>query len=232
MILIESLNVKTLNSIKKIHNYPDAVYILTFILAVDIGLTFAFGENILTFDWGQLNFGIVITFFVIYIVGAFLANIVLACLLYVLLLFFGSKVDKVKKFFNDKDYSVNDKNYKSISKLYDEALKEENDFKLKIISEHKMQYEKKFVEKKKFLSITFKFICLVIFDRYFTEKKSIMDFMLSQLSPLWSGLVLISFLVLVFVWVSEIFESNDDEYRIKWPQMNDRKIEEAKKTLY
>lgn len=223
---------KTLNSIKKIHNYPDAVYILTFILAVDIGLTFAFGENIFTFDWGQLNFGIVITFFVIYIVGAFLANIVLACLVYVLLLFLGSKVDKIKRFFNDKDYSVNDKNYKSISKLYDEALKEENDFKLKIINEHKMQYKKKSVEKQRILSITFKFICLVIVDRYFTETESIMDFMISQLPPLWRGLVLISFLVLVFVWLSEIFESNDDEYRIKWPQMDDRKIEEVKKTLY
>jgi len=148
--------VKTLNSIKKIHNYPDAVYILTFILAVDIGLTFAFGKNIFTFDWGQLNFGIVITFFVIYIVGAFLANIVLACLLYALLLFFASKVDKGKRFFYGKDYSVNDKNYKSISELYGEALKEENDFKLKIINEHKMQYKKKLVEKQRFLSITLK----------------------------------------------------------------------------
>lgn len=81
------------------------------------------------------------------------------------------------------------------------------------------------------LSITFKFICLVIFDRYFTETKSIMDFMLNQLPPLWSDLVLISFLVLVFVWVSEIFESNDDEYRIKWPPMDDENIEDVKKTF-
>jgi len=221
--------VKTLNLIRKIHDYPDAIYILTFILAIDIGLTFVFGKNIFTFDWGQLNFGMVITFFVIYIVGAFLANIVLACLRYVLLLFFYSKVDEVKRFFNDKDYLVNDKNYKSISELYDEALKEENDFKLKIINEHKMQYKKKFVEKQRFLSITFKFICLVIFDRYFAETKSIIDFMLNQIPPLWSELVSISFFVLVFVWVSEIFESNDDEYRIKWPPMDDENIEDVKK---
>lgn len=144
---MELLNIKILSLVKKIHNYPDGIYILTAILSVDLGLIVSFEKNVLTFDWGQLNFGMVITFFMVYISGGLIANIVLAFLKYFIFKLSSSMIMKGTNIFNSKE---NLTNYKKILELQDEALLEENDFKLKIINEHRTRYEKNIFPTKSF----------------------------------------------------------------------------------
>jgi chromate transport protein ChrA len=115
---------------KEIHNYPDALYIVTFILAIDFGLNFAFEKNLLTFDWSQLTLGIIVVFLAIYIFFTLTTNILLALFRYLLLFLFSSKIGEIMDFF--KSNYIQDNNYKKLSTLHDETMKEQNDFKLKV----------------------------------------------------------------------------------------------------
>lgn len=214
MIQIEPLNMKILSYVKGIHNFPDALYILTLILSIDLGLNFAFEKNLLTFEWSQLTPGIVVVFLAIYIFFSLVANIVLAFFRYILLCFFSPQIGQIIDFF--KNNQIQDNNYKKLSKLHEETMKEQNDFKLKVLNEHQMRYNRIANEKERFLSITFKFISLVVIDLHFTKTESSMQFIANQLPTPFSGLVLLSLLVLAILWLRDIFDQ--EEYQIRWPK--------------
>lgn len=201
--------------VRDIHNYPDAFYILTFILAIDFGLNLAFQKNLLSFEWSHLTVGIIVVFVATYIFFTLLANIFCALFEYFLLQLFSPTVGRIKYFFKNNNY---DKDSKSIFALRDEALKEENDFKLKIFNEHQMRYNKIASDKQDFLSVTFRFMLLLTLELYFTKTESSMQFIVSHLSPFLYNLALITLLVLALVWLGELFKTDSYEYRINWPK--------------
>lgn len=212
------LNEKAIKMVRDIHNYPDAFYILTFILAIDYGLNFAFKKNLLTFEWSQLTIGVIVVFVATYIFFTLLANIFFALFEYFLLQLFSPTAERIKDFFKNNNYDTYDKDSKSIFTLRDEALKEENDFKLKIFNEHQMRHNKMASDKQDFLSVTFRFMLLLILDLYFTKTESSMQLIISHLSPFLYNLALITLSVLALVWLGELFKTDSYEYRINWPK--------------
>jgi hypothetical protein len=215
---IEALNEKAFKMVRDIHNYPDAFYILNFILAIDYGLNFAFQQNLLTFSWSQLTVGITVVFVAAYIFFSLIANILFAIVTYFLLLFLGPTVGNIKVSFKRDNLGDTYTNSKNIFDLRDEALKEESDFKLKIFNEHQLLCNKRASAKQDFLSITFKFLLLSSLDLYFTKTQSSMQSIINHLSPLLYDLTLMALLLLAIVWLRELFETDSSEYRINWPQ--------------
>lgn len=218
MIEIEALNEKTFKMVRNIHNYPDAFYILTFILAIDYGLTFAFQQNLLTFEWSHLTVGITVVFVASYIFFSLIANILFAVLKYLLVLLLGPTIGNIIDSFKSNNIDDTYKNSKSIFELRNEALKEENDFKLKIFNEHQSLCSKRASAKQDFLIVTFKFLLLLSLDLYFTKTQSIMQLIVNHLPPQLYDLTVMALLLLALLWLGELFETDRSEYRIKWPQ--------------
>ncbi|VBB07162.1 Hypothetical protein LUCI_2406 [Lucifera butyrica] len=204
--------------VRDIHNYPDAFYILNFILAIDFGLNLTFQKNLLTFEWSQLTIGIIVVFVATYILFTLLANIFFALFEYFLLQLFSPTVESIKDFFKCNNYNTYDKDSKSIFTLRDEALKEESDFKLKIFNEHQIRYNKLASKKQNFLSITFKFMLLLLLDLHFTKTESSMQLMVSHLPPFLYNWAFFALLLLALLWLRELFETDSSEYKINWPK--------------
>lgn len=205
-------------TIRDIHNYPEAFYILTFTLAIDYGLNLALQQTLLTFEWSQFTIGAAAVFVISYMFFILITNILFAVLKFLLLRLLGSTVGKIKDFFKSNNNIDTYKNSKNIFTLRDEALRETSDFKLKIFNEHQMQYNKRANDKQVFLSVTFKLVLLLILDLCFTQTQSIMQLIVSHLPPLLYHLSIMALLLLILLWLKELLETDDiSKYRINWP---------------
>lgn len=126
-------------------------------------------------------------------------------------------VEKIKIFFRSDNSTELNKNLKNVLTLRDEALQEESVFKLKILNEHRQSYNKRANIKRDFLSITFKFLLLLMLDLYYPTAQSSMQLIANNLPATVLYLILLLVLALLWLWLEELFQTDDSEYLIKWP---------------